>query len=315
MGSKITDTIATNGTDDYLKLKAIIRSLLDVVSYRAPTKEDDHTRTLEKAVALKVQSWNADDGQNGVYFSLLSKAAASMVEALYSRHPFEVKLAFALYVWFAFYIDDNPDRAVLEDYQRRVLLGLPQEESPVQHLHEVLGGLYQHWDPFCANAMSCAALEFITATVLEVRTEVSEMTVRPTATRWPGYLRAKSGMAPGFSCAAFPTSGHPDISSYIQVLPDMDDYICLVNDILSFYKEELVGENINYVHVRSKMTGKTPHRVLVEMVREVGDIHARIAATLAGHPEALASWEILEHGFIAWHFSIERYKLSQLHIC
>ncbi|KAJ7237090.1 hypothetical protein C8J57DRAFT_1087814, partial [Mycena rebaudengoi] len=80
--------------------------------------------------------------------------------------------------------------------------------------------LYKYWDPINANSMVCAALEFVSATVLEGRKEVAEMTVRAQATNWPRYLRMKSGMAPGFSCTAFPISAHPDISTYIQALPD-----------------------------------------------------------------------------------------------
>ncbi|KAJ7439818.1 isoprenoid synthase domain-containing protein [Mycena galericulata] len=175
--------------------------------------------------------------------------------------------------------------------------------------------LYKYWDPLCANSMVCAALEFVTGTVLEVRKEVHEMDVRPTASSWPKFLRAKSGMAPGFSCAAFPKQSHPDISAYIQILPDIDEYLCLVNDLLSFYKEELAGETMTYVHVRSKTTQKHPYQVLVEMVQEVGDLHRRIAATLEGQPEALIAWKTLENGFIAWHLSIKRYKLSELGFC
>ncbi|KAJ6614864.1 hypothetical protein B0H10DRAFT_1802339, partial [Mycena sp. CBHHK59/15] len=174
---------------------------------------------------------------------------------------------------------------------------------------------YEHWDPICANTMVCAALEFVSGTVLEARKEVSEMEVQPTASSWPKYLGAKSGMVPGFSCTAFPKKTHPDISAYIQALPDIDDYLCLVNDILSFYKEEFAGETMTDVQIRSKTSQKHPKRVLVEMVQEVGNLHARIAATLEGQPEVFSAWKILEHGFIAWHLSIERYKLSQFGIC
>ncbi|KAJ6527369.1 isoprenoid synthase domain-containing protein, partial [Mycena capillaripes] len=129
---------------------------------------------------------------------------------------------------------------------------------------------------------------------------------------WPKYLRQKSGMAPGFSCAVFPARTHTDISAYIQVLPDIASYFYLVNDILSFYKEILAGETMNYVQVRSKTTGKDLKQVFVEMVREVGDLHTGITAALEEQPEALAAWKAFEYGYISWHLSIERYRLSEL---
>ncbi|KAJ7918942.1 hypothetical protein B0H13DRAFT_1868925 [Mycena leptocephala] len=105
---------------------------------------------------------------------------------------------------------------------------------------------------------------------------------------------------PAAVCAIFPKQTHPDISAFIQVLPDIDEFSCLANDILSFYKEELAGETTNYIHSRAKTTLKHPKRVLVEMVREVGDLHA------------LAAWKSFEDGFIAFHLSMKRYKLSEL---
>ncbi|KAF8151137.1 isoprenoid synthase domain-containing protein [Mycena galopus ATCC 62051] len=200
----------------------------------------------------------------------------------------------------------------LEGYQRNLLLGCPQADPALRHYHEVLGKVYDHWDPVCANMMVCAAMEFVSGTILENRPETMALAVLPTAPNWPKYLRAKSGLGPGAACAIFPKKIHPDIAVYVLVLPDVDEFTCLTNDILSFYKEELAGEATNYVKARSKTTQKHPKQVLVEMVREVEDLHVRIAATLANHPEALAAWLTFESGFIAWHLSIGRYKLSQL---
>ncbi|KAJ7292051.1 hypothetical protein C8J57DRAFT_1043751, partial [Mycena rebaudengoi] len=49
----------------------------------------------------------------------------------------------------------------------------------------------------------------------------------------PSYLRSKTGVAARFSSTAFPRTTHPDLSEYIQAIPDIDSYLCLVNDILS----------------------------------------------------------------------------------
>ncbi|KAJ7244059.1 isoprenoid synthase domain-containing protein [Mycena rebaudengoi] len=217
-----------------------------------------------------------------------------------------------MYAWFFFYVDDLSAQPFLEDFQRRILLGLPQEHIPLANFHKVLGTLYKYWDPINANSMVCAAMEFVSGTVLEERKEITEMMVQPSASQWARYLRTKSGMAPGFSSTAFPRSAHPDISVYIQALPDIEEYLCFVNDILSFYKEDLAGETMTYVQIRAKTSQKHPKRVLAEMVQETGDLHRRIDATLAGNPNALKSWKTLEYGFIGWHLSLERYKLAQL---
>ncbi|KAJ7266605.1 isoprenoid synthase domain-containing protein [Mycena rebaudengoi] len=217
-----------------------------------------------------------------------------------------------MYVWFFFYIDDLSAQPYLKDFQRRILLGLPQEHIPLAGLQKTLVRLYDYWDAVNANSMSCAIMEFVSATVLEERKEVTEMVIRPSASNWARYMRTKSGISPGFSYAAFPNSAYSDVSVYIQAIPDIEDFLNFTNDILSFYKEDLAGETITYVQIRAKTSQKHPKRVLVEMVEEMGDIHRRVQATLAGYPDALKSWKTLEYGIIGWHFTVERYKLSQL---
>ncbi|KAJ6554995.1 isoprenoid synthase domain-containing protein [Mycena vulgaris] len=296
----------------FSKAYHIIQSLLDAVSYSSPRQmmsAGSSADALVSAVNAKIQLWNIDAEGN---VGSISNKAVSVVEFFYYNHPFEVKLAFAFYAWFFFYIDDIASHSSLEQFQQTIMSGTKQLSGPLASFPSVLAALYTHWDPICANFMVTAAMEFMSGTALEVRAEVVAMTIRPSAISWPRYLREKSGMAPGFSCAAFPRVVHPSITTYIQALPDIDEYLCLVNDILSFYKEDLAGETMNHVSVRAKLSGKHPKRVLVEMVEEVGDLHRRIAAILEGNPEAMTAWATLEHGFIAWHLSLGRYKLSEL---
>ncbi|KAJ7248991.1 hypothetical protein C8J57DRAFT_1239998 [Mycena rebaudengoi] len=305
--------------DEDLDLKAIVESLLDVVRDTAhPVPAPADHSALDVAVDFEVNSWNVDDGNQGRTFKSISKKAISVVEVGIRFVTFwgrsEEKFASTMYVWFFFYIDDLAAQPFLKEFQRKIMLGLPQEHGPLAQFQKALGNLYKYWDPVNANSMVCAALEFVSATILEDRKEIAQMAVQPSASNWPRYMRTKSGMAAGFSCAAFPISAHPDISAYIQALPDMDDFFCYANDILSFYKEELAGETMNYVHIRAKTTQKHPKRVLLEMIREVGDVHQRLQATLAGQPDALMAWKTFEYGFIARHLALERYQLRQLGI-
>ncbi|KAJ7480552.1 isoprenoid synthase domain-containing protein [Mycena latifolia] len=298
-----------------LQLGQLIQSLLDAVSYSSPRQmmsAGSSADALVSAMNAEIRTWAVDDEKNIPVYESISKKAVSIVEFFYYNHPFEVKLAFAYYAWFFFLVDDNTSQASLEQFQRNALLGKAQPPGPLAHFQPALGALYKYWDPLCANIMVSAAMDFVTATALEGRQDVVCMDVRPTALGWPKYLRAKSGMAPGYSCAAFPLAAHPDITTYIQALPEIDECLSLLNDILSFYKEDLAGETMNYVSVRAKVSGKQPRGVIVEMVEEVTDLHRRIAGILEGNPDAAAAWAALEHGVIAWHFALLRYKLADL---
>ncbi|KAJ7618766.1 isoprenoid synthase domain-containing protein [Roridomyces roridus] len=293
-------------------LRGIIQSLLDVVSYVSPRemmRSGNSTEALRAAINQTVAPWAENEPELKV-FDKLSQTAASLVEFTYYHHAFEVKLVLGLYSWFAFYLDDVAPPASLNTYHRIILTGGTHTPEPLAHLQQSLTGLYTHWDPFLANIMVTSALDVISASMLENRGDIMQMEPRPTAASWPWYLRTKTSMAAGLASGIFPMAAHPDLRTYIHALPDMDKYLCLVNDILSFYKEDLAGESVNYVSWRAKVEDKAPRRVLVEMVEEVGDLHRRIEGTLDGHTDALAAWTTYEYGLIAWHVSQDRYKLA-----
>jgi hypothetical protein len=68
--------------------------------------------------------------------------------------------------------------------------------------------------------------------------------------------------------------------------------------IFRFYKEELDGEEGNYIHNRAKTSAQAPARVLLEVANEVRVARDRIVATLDGEPEALAAWKNFEQGYM-----------------
>ncbi|KAJ7169193.1 isoprenoid synthase domain-containing protein [Mycena crocata] len=316
-GANASPDLKTDGTDNaqHTDMKWIIQSFLDLSSYAPPRDvmdAMDTTPALEDALSAEVASWNADDGENGKRYAAVVRKAVALVQFFFPHHSLEVKTSIGMYAWFFFYIDDCAPPSALAAFHQHILLGSPIGDVPLQHLKDVLGGLYKHWDPVCVNSMIGGAFEFVTGSLMEVRPSISEMKVRPSAPCWPKYLRAKTGMAPGFSNAIFPKETHPDIAAYIQAIPDIDDWMCKVNDIVSHYKEALAGETVGYLPVRALMTGKSETQVMIEMVEEVGELHRRISATLKGQPEALAAWKACENGFIAFHFANKRYKLTDL---
>ncbi|KAK7008123.1 terpene synthase [Favolaschia claudopus] len=321
-GSETRAVSRVDSLDNNLSLKSIIESFLEAISY-VPLKADEvpsanSLAALTQVTGEEILSWNVDDGQDGkIYISMVEKAASSIeveLQFCYPHHTLEAKAAFTLTAWFFFYVDDFATMQSLEDCQRRLVLGLPQEDPVLVHLPDVLGKLYDHWDPVCANTMACSALDLINGTILEKRREVCAMSVHHSAHSWPKYLRSKSGIGAAAACAIFPQVPHPDISEFIQAIPDIAEFEAFANDILSFYKEELAGETASYVHIRAKITSRHPKQVLVEMIQEVGDLHTRITAILQDHAEALVAWKAFETGYIesAWHFTLRRFRLAEL---
>ncbi|KAM0074413.1 hypothetical protein ACKRZS_013736 [Fusarium odoratissimum] len=72
-----------------------------------------------------------------------------------------------------------------------------------------------------------------------------------------GFFEKDGG---GETCAwfTFPKELCPDISLFLEVVPDISMCIGLTNDALSFYKEEKAGETHNYIHNRAWYENKDP---------------------------------------------------------
>ncbi len=85
----------------------------------------------------------------------------------------------------------------------------------------------------------------------------------------------------------------------------------IYSDILSFYKEELVGEAKNFIHDRAVTTDTSASTELTDMVDAiVGAVHAA-RSILKGQKdkETLQRWLV---GFAAFHFQTARYRLKEL---
>lgn len=83
------------------------------------------------------------------------------------------------------------------------------------------------------------------------------------------------------------------------------------SDILSFYKEELAGEQSNFVHDRANVTGKSVRQVLLDILNEVVSAVERARLILQGEQEK-RTWEQFLAGYVAFHFLSPRYRLAEL---
>ncbi|KAJ7592216.1 Trichodiene synthase [Mycena floridula] len=175
--------------------------------------------------------------------------------------------------------------------------------------------MYLHWDPLIANCIVCAALEFVSGCALESRSEIREMDISPLAERWPYFLRTKTGVAAAYALMLFPKDSNPDISKFIQVIADINIFIDLTNDVLSFYKETLADEITNYIHNKSATTGKTPDATLADAASEVISTYERISSYMQNSASSCqTAWKTFVNSYIGFHVTQERYKIQELDI-
>lgn len=86
------------------------------------------------------------------------------------------------------------------------------------------------------------------------------------------------------------------------------------SDVLSFYKEELAGETINFISTQAKFRQKSKIQVLKDLADDVFECHNRILRTLEEKDPRVKIWyEQFAQGCFYFHTSLDmRYRLSDL---
>ncbi|KIK80104.1 hypothetical protein PAXRUDRAFT_159569 [Paxillus rubicundulus Ve08.2h10] len=169
--------------------------------------------------------------------------------------------------------------------------------------------------PVSANLVTTSLLNAITGGVMEW--DNKDMKLSASAEQYPSYLRSMSGIGGAYAIMAFP----PDIplEEYIQALPEIDFFISIGNDLLSFYKEELAGERTNYIAIFAARQGISR----IEAFEQVGDLCAKLFEKIViiledsnegapGFSRAREAFEQYVEGMVAFHLSCDRYRLMEV---
>jgi hypothetical protein len=149
------------------------------------------------------------------------------------RERLEVEVG--LLCWVSILTDDQTSRCS-EDLSllgKRLLQGEKQASGLATIWADLLLQSYDHYDTYIANCIVYSTLGAVNACVLETRDEHRSMVPTLRGQSWSWYKREKDGAGEAFSCLAFPKSMYPDISLFMESLPDLAVYSALTNEILS----------------------------------------------------------------------------------
>ena len=83
---------------------------------------------------------------------------------------------------------------------------------------------------------------------------------------------------------------------------------------MSFYKEELYAECSNYMTLMAKISRTSKQGVLENMINQTTAAYRRVVGTLSASPEALDAFQKFAYGYIEFHASDPRYRLSELNL-
>ncbi|KAG6844325.1 hypothetical protein H0H87_007731 [Tephrocybe sp. NHM501043] len=234
--------------------------------------------------------------------------AASLIELAFNRCTLEEKKTIALFNLYIIYIDD----AVLKDarpctlFQSRFVQGLPQLDPVLDAFADVLHTLSETYPPLQANLILSSAFEFVSASCIEpqlalargIPSSKASRTSDMAATRFPLFLRERTGLGLPGALMLFSPSQPTDFVDLFKALGDMTFWTAAVNDLLSFFKEELAGETSTYIHTRATAEGRSPFTVLASLKDELCTASRNITRILAGDPTAAEAWRMFEHGVV-----------------
>ncbi|KZV64296.1 terpenoid synthase [Peniophora sp. CONT] len=294
-----SDTIDTEHENAILD---IVASFIHGIDYSLPPFSWQDP-ALKAATVKELQSWGIGEAMNGVMKYL--DVGLGAAELFYPSHHFELKIIVAISTTIVTWIDSVVDSILdaVSDFQRRFYARLPQLHPVLDHFANYILRLYDHYEAYVAGAMITSICCFMDVTCLEIRALTKRMTAKRESKLWPYYVRSLSGIASFYSFACFPKVDHPDLIHYIQAIPEMLIFTNHVNDVLSFYKEEMDGEQHNYCQMMSRVAELPPINVLEDISRKAVSSAKCAEESLKDSPAALKALMDYELGItqVAFH--------------
>ncbi|KAH9846345.1 terpenoid synthase [Lenzites betulinus] len=288
--------------------KNVIRDFLRQCNYTDLMTPPD--LELRRRTTLEVASWEV--GLPPTFAEKLVDTSCHFAETAYGHLPPEHVFFVARYTAYFLYADDLGDTHLdaLREFPHRFVNAEQQLDPVLERLAAMIRGAHALWTDFGTSAILAGTIDALTAFYIEFTT--CGMAVQPGAVRYPDYLRLKSGIDPPFVAFIFVRGWRSTAESYVQLIPEMEYWIGAVNDVLSFYKEELAQETANYIHLRASVEQTPPLVVLRKYADEILETTRRIERLAAGDAELAALWQGYKQHFLEFQVKAPRYRLAEL---
>ncbi|KAE8151103.1 terpenoid synthase [Aspergillus avenaceus] len=171
--------------------------------------------------------------------------------------------------------------------------------------------------PFGGDMIVKGTQEFLSALKIELD-QSNEFYLPSDASDSLAYFRVKTGVAEPFAFFCFPEDSHSeekDLMNYISAMPSIMLFLGYVNDLLSFYKEELKpGDSPNYIHSHAKLHNHAPHQSLKDLQKETVELVKTLRRIFSVNSATIAQTERFIQGYVSYHLYSKRYRLSELNI-
>jgi hypothetical protein len=222
-----------------------------------------------------------------------------------------VQLWMALYTACGIYCDDKfqKDSNSAAMFCERFMRGQPQGDRALDAFVDLALETSSLFPRVRANLIVSSTLNFITS--LLVDEQMQGLKVSAYADNYPAYSRIMSGLSEPYALAAFPAE--LPLESFIHALPSLLTFTVNANDVLSFYKEEILGETVTLVLLVESCQGCSRSHAFHSIINEAVEAHEKILRILAPNKAALDAYQSFASGYVDYHTSLNsRYHLDEL---
>ncbi|UNI25016.1 hypothetical protein JDV02_010724 [Purpureocillium takamizusanense] len=294
----------------------VINSFLREISFTPPHGGPD--LDLVSAVRNRMESQGVSPATLAVVRQCI-ETGARISSKTYSYLSPAMQEIIATYAAYVISIDDLTAEITsdLESYTAALMCGKMQRHTLLQGFTNHLSDQCEIFGPFGGDMIVKGSLEFLSSAVVETR-ETEPMFLPEGASDYLVYFRAKTGVAEPFAFFCFPEDVYPEatcLETYSKAIPSIMLILGYVNDVFSFYKEEASpGDAAGFIRSYSKFYNISLIQSLRRITNETLRVVQQLRDICVGHGRLSEHMERFVQGYIWYHLTSSRYKLSELDI-
>ncbi|RAL00779.1 terpenoid synthase [Aspergillus ibericus CBS 121593] len=285
----------------------LVSSFLKNVFLSIPKVPDDEPFDAEVLNHFKLSGLPSDDVHK------YSKAAGFIARCFYPHLNRETQLSIGVWTAYIFSMDDLCEgtefREKLKNHRDYMFGNRHAQWAFLDGFFSSLHDLCGRYEPFVGDMITKSSLDYLSVNVLEVE-QNGKFKVDSNTRLFPAFLRQKSAIGEAYAFANFP-KGAFDIASYITMIPDLTLVVGHLNDVVSFYKESIVGdEQDTTMMLVSAVEGCSAYETLEKTVGQCLDSIQRMRATCVGNEDLQNVVNNFVQGFAFYHLKLPRYHLE-----
>ncbi|KAF2191655.1 terpenoid synthase [Zopfia rhizophila CBS 207.26] len=288
--------------------------LKDIDFYMPPFGYDFSLEGLVMDYFARQPNWPPHLTQKAVGMAKWMSTGLGMCYPFASK---DIQVAYGIHATYVLFIDDITHELgdTLNEFEARLVTGKPQKSPILQSLVDFLVDNGTYMGPYAAAMNTKATVEFISGCILE-RSYDGKICPPVGATKFPGYFREKTGYTEPYAHFCFPEGLFPEseyLHVYMPCIQDLIEFISYANDILSFYKESVVGtKRLNYVCNIANTHGISAADALRLVCHNVTENVRTVRVVLRDYPDMVDTVDEFFRGYVAWYLNQQRYKLTDI---